>query len=431
MPDTFFATNDMSSAADLFYERSKYKALAFAESGSPAIKDFWDHELIFYGRVDAQGSIVVPRKEKIRALPGGRTKSLFALDFVVDAFKDLKKNVYALQREGCLATENPDGTIELYLASFEPVRAYKSPMKGYNSQLKRIYNSFLDLYMKGENQYTEVMNFEEFRQAFQYFVKHYLHGMPFNFSSLVISPFNSVLGTGLAIDIAELDAGEDPVKEEKFLDNSRLKLYQNLAQEYGFYIDKNVPWRLVADLGSATLKPYIMGRYPEMSGIDSIFEEYYETATSQDFTLMRSQLIRFYNHFVTSRPHEMVPQRECSAKFKTIYREPAVTQASLAESYSDADWMEMYAEFRNLESPITYPPNVVTQIIKNAKDLTNKVDTAKAIDYIDYKFKGLTASPGSTGYDSLSSYMASGDYSVEEKKEIIQFTAQSENTVIY
>ena len=430
MADTFFAKNSMK-AADLFYERSKYKALAFAKSGSPAIKDFWDHELIFYGRVDTQGSIVIPRKEKLRALPVVGKKSLFALDFVADAFKDLKKNVSALQREGCLATENPDGTVELYLTSFEPARAYKNPAKGYGSQLKRIYDSFLSLYMKEENQYTEVMNFEEFRKAFHYFALHYLNGMPFNLSSFVISPFNSVLGTGLAIDIAELDAGDDPVKEEKFLDNSRLKLYQNLAQEYGFYIDKNVPWRLVADLGSTTMRPYILARHPEMSDVRSMFEEYYDTATSQDFTLMRSQLIRFYNRFVTSRPHEMIPQRECSTKFKTVYREPAVTEESLAETYSDADWVEMYANFRNLESAIAYPLNVVTQIIKNAKDLANKVDTTKAIDYIDYKFKGFTAAPGSTGYDSLSNYLSSGGYSVEEKKEIIQFTAQTENTVIY
>ena len=430
MADTFFAKNSMK-AADLFYERSKYKALAFAKSGSPVIKDFWDHELIFYGRVDARGSIVIPRKEKIRALPGTNKKSLFALDFVVDAFKDLKKNVHALQREGCLATQNPDGTVELYLVPFEPVRAYKSPMKGYGSQIKRIYDSFLSLYMKGENRYAEVMNFEEFRKAFHYFVLHYLHGMPFNFSSFAISPFNSVLGTGLAIDIAELDAGDDPVKEEKFLDNPRLKLYQNLAQEYGFYIDKNVPWRLVADLESTALRPYIVGRYPEMSDTHSLFEEYYDTATSQDFTLMRSQLIRFYNRFVTSRPREMIPQRGCPTKFKTVHREPAVTEESLAETYSDADWVEMYADFRNLESPIAYPPNVVTQIIKNAKDLANKVDTTKAIDYIDYKFKGYTAIPRSTGYDSLANYLSSGNYSATEKEEIIQFVAQSENTVIY
>mgnify|MGYP003657860671 CR=1 FL=1 len=105
---------------------------------------------------------------------------------------------------------------------------------------------------------------------------------------------------------------------------------------------------------------------------------------------------------------------------------------TIGSAYDDAYWVKLYIQLRNIESSLAYDSEAEAKIIKNAQDLTKKVDITKAIDYIDYKFGGLTNTPVSFAYRDLSTTLGeSGDYSASEKEEIIKFAAHSENIIVY
>jgi hypothetical protein len=64
--------------------------------------------------------------------------------------------------------------------------------------------------------------------------------------------------SGLIIEIAEDDYDDDFNKGYKFLDEN-FQLVANIAAQYGFLIDKNIPWRLVADISSPAMQEYMTG----------------------------------------------------------------------------------------------------------------------------------------------------------------------------
>ena len=53
-----------------------------------------------------------------------------------------------------------------------------------------------------------------------------------------------------------LDASNDDGKAQAFIDSNNWEFFVNAAATYGFMVDKNVPWRLVADIGSSPMIEY-------------------------------------------------------------------------------------------------------------------------------------------------------------------------------
>ena len=436
MADKFLATNKKTSR-ELFEERTVYKLEAFTVKpgsvvGNEAIRDFWELDNIYYGRMDLDNRPILPKASRLRNLANSDNKTIFALDFVADAFNSLKKTAKNRIDDGCLAMENRDGSSESYIGLFEPVRAFVSLPATYRRNLKIYFHLFKERYLKDGANYSNVLGLDDFLVSFKYFMVNAVGGrLPFTLSNTVVSPYGSPLNTGIAVDIAALGAGSDPEKEDDFINNPRLNFYKNIAQEYGFYIDKNVPWRLVANLKSPLMEPYIVNRFPKYNGLESLFDEYYEPATALDVELLKSSLLKFYNRFAAQRRIEVIEVRKGACKTTVAKRRETISRESMDEIYGNQFWLDMYITFRNLEGTLGYEPQALSKIIKNAQDLEKAVDIDRAIAYIDYKFKGMTSIPRSFAYDSLTSSLAESGLTVREETRTIQQAAQLENLIVY
>jgi len=436
MADKFFATNKKNSR-DLFEERTVYKLEAFEVKpgsvyGNEAIKDFWQNDDSYYGRLDTQQRIILPKRNRLRNLKASRNTGLYALDFVTDAWQHLKETADNKINEGCLPLENADGSEEVYIGPFEPYRGYQNLSDLYREKMKVFFQVYEKKYLQKQQNYDKVLNFVDFVSSFNYFMFNFGNGrLTYTLSNTMLTPNASVLNTGLAIDISNLDAGDDTVKEDDFMNNPRLNFYKNIAQEYGFYIDRNVPWRFVANLTSSPMEKYIINRFPGYSGLDSLFEEYYDHATDLDIELMKNTMLNFYNAFAARRRFEVVETRKGMCKTTTTVRRESVSREFMDEIYPNSYWISLYITFRNLESSINYEKAELDKIIKNAIDLEKAVDMEKAMEYINYKFGGLTSVPRSFAYDSLADSLVERGLSSKEKTKVVELAAQSENLIVY
>ena len=435
MASKFLATNRKKSR-ELFEQRQTYKLEAFqpkpgAVVQNQALKDFWQNDNSYYGRLDLESRVVIPKYSRLRNLKASDDTTLYALDFVADAWRHLKETADNKIREGCLPLENRDGTEEVYIGPFEPVRAY-SDLVGIYKQNMKTYLAVFEDRLARQNRYKEVLDFGDFLRAFSYFMLNAGQGrLLYTLSNTAISPYGSVLNSGLAIHIADLDAGQDPVKEDDFINNPRLIFYKNIAQEYGFYIDRNVPWRMVANLGSPIMEKYIIERFPGYSGLESLFEEYYDHATDLDLELIKNGMLNSYNSFAARRRFEVVENKRGACKTTTTARRETMTREAMEEIYGNDYWLTLYITFRNLESSLNYEKAALDKIIKNAIDLEKAVDIEKAMEYINYKFGGLTSVPRSYAYESLANSLVERGLSSSEKTGIVQLAAQSENLIVY
>tara|TARA_R110002012_G_scaffold152630_2_gene312560 strand:+ start:2431 stop:3741 length:1311 start_codon:yes stop_codon:yes gene_type:complete len=436
MADKFLATNKKNSR-QLFEERTVYKLDAFEVKpgsvyGNEALKDFWENDNSYYGRLDTQQRIILPKSSRLRNIKASSNTGLYALDFVADAWLHLKETADNKINEGCLPLENTDGSEEVYIGPFEPTRAYRNLTNQYSKNMRVYMIAYERQYLKKRDNYDKVLNFQDFLSSFNYFMINSGAGhLVYTLSNMMLSPNASVLNTGLAIDISNLDAGDDTVKEDNFINNPRLNFYKNIAQEYGFYIDRNVPWRFVANLASSPMEKYITNRFPGYSGLDSLFEEYYDHATGLDIELMKNTMLNFYNSFAARRRFEVVEVRKGMCKTTTTFRRESVSREFMDEIYPNSYWLSLYIAFRNLESSINYEKAELDKIIKNAIDLEKAVDMEKAMEYINYKFGGLTSVPRSFAYDSLADSLVERGLSSKEKTKVVELAAQSENLIVY
>ena len=435
MADKFLATNKKRSR-ELFEDRTVYKQEAFeptpgATTSNAAIRDFWDHDNIYYGRLDLDRRPIIPKSDYLRNLKASANKSLYALDFVADAWLNLKRTAENRINDGCLPLENTDGSPEPYIGPFEPFRAYRDLVATYTKNMKTYLVAYERTYLQQGN-YDKVLNYDDFLESFNNFMLNQGSGrLLYTLSSTVLSPYASILNTGLAIDISDLAAGSDPEKEDDFINNPRLNMYKNLAQEYGFYIDKNVPWRLVANLESSMMKKYITKRFPAYSDLGSLFERYYDHTTNVDIDLMKNASINFYNSFAARRRFEVIETRAGTCRTTKTVRRESISREDAEELYPNSYWIKAYITFRNLENHLKYEPAALAKIIKNAVDLEKAVDMDKAKDYINYKFDSFTSVPRSFAYESLADSIKERGLSSSEQDKLIELAAQSENLIVY
>jgi len=435
MAEDFLATNNKGSKF-LFEERTDYKERAFnPDVGVPEdysmVRDFWSFDSTLYGRIDRTQNPIVPRGTKLVSIPSHRDNTLYVFDFVADAFNALRQTAANKINDGCLPQENRDGTIEPYIGAFDAYRAYENPADTFRTVLTTYYDSYRrNVFMQGRTRY-EVLGFEDFVNSFGEFLGIAKDRFPTLLSTTILSRQCSLLTSALAIDISNLDASSDPQKEDNFIDNPRMKLFLNLASEYGFYIDKNVPWRLVANLQSSLMKEYIVNRFPDYSGLPSLFEEYYQQAIVQDVGLLKSNMIILYNRLVAQRPKEVETTYTRGCKTTTVLERRRITREEVDLNYPNSYWIGIYVRLRNYNSPIDYSQNELEKIIRNAQDLERAVDTRKAVEYIQYKFRGLVALKGSRSYTSLESGLRDKNLGSDEFDRAVQAAAKSINTTIY
>ena len=432
----FDAKNTTSGAADLFHKRLAYRLYAY-ETDAPkpsdkVIKDFWLFESLFYGRIDAEQNIILPDKKLFQRLPSKSKEIFWAFDFVVDAFKDLLRTATMRIQDGGLPLGNLDGSEEQYIGPYEIGRAYVDVGKKYNDHVKSLFDILFKDYLITRNKIDQISDFEDFMKIFMEFVGVGLApAVPLNQSAFFLSRFSSILSTGLAIEVGEFDHGDDEKKQEFFLDNRRFEFHKNLAAEYGFFVDKNAPWRLVANLESSQMKAYIQKRYPENIDLNSFFARYYRRTTKTDITSLRNLMVRFYNQVAINKPLTRIPyQKNGRTYYKVINRQRLTS--SMEDVYDDSYWIGKYIQIKNMESNVAFSEAEEVKIIKNAQDLVESVDFDKAVSYIDYKFRGFVNTPTSYQYSEWVKLLGSeGKYDSRETGNIISMIGRSENTVLY
>ena len=97
----------------------------------------------------------------------------------------------------------------------------------------------------------------------------------------VLSPYAKVYETGLYVDLApQLDPSVDYVKVQIVSDES-FQCFGEIANQFGFFIDQNCPWRLVLDLNSDNVRANILN-YNFSRPFQEFYSSTYLIRTGQD-----------------------------------------------------------------------------------------------------------------------------------------------------
>ncbi len=242
-----FATNRTKSSSDLFKKRSEYQTMYPIDPSSPNPIDFRMDAYRNYGKLNNRNDFVFPDSDHLKQVGNS---NVWALNFVADAYFDFEKYMKIDSANRMLA----DNFIS---QNWSAARAWEGVNGKYQESMNSHYNAFVGPYLDNRLRHKNIKSFDTFLDLF---MNGYLNDLisiaPITKTGLISSRYTGHNSSGLCIELSVSDHGDDNEKVDKFLSSPNFSFYTLAASKFGFLVDKNAPWRLVANLQSPVMHEY-------------------------------------------------------------------------------------------------------------------------------------------------------------------------------
>ena len=378
--------NGLNSVASYKF-RKFYKEEGYPDSYGPAAIDMW-YVNPFYGKLDGAGNAIYPSETNLKLLTSEDSKkTMFAIDFVADAFADMQAHFTNAAFQRKIKIEDSP------YAVLEPRSAWMSLNASYHDYMHSLYNGFVKKYLNAHGMEKRIKNFHDFLSVFLLFVKDLGPTLPFTKTGFILSRYCPNTISGLIIDLRENDFSSDLVKTEKYIKDKNFYFFRDSAKNFGFLVDKNAPWRLVADLNSLKMRQY-MGRYGNWKDTKTMMDSYYYKSPKLDVDNIKAYAIEFYNSYVIGRPYtkRFVKRLEYgdvgavgatqSTQIKKIYR-AQITREEVDNTYSARFWLKIYMSLRMYESGQNWSGKKYYMKLKRILEVYKVFDFENALGYIN------------------------------------------------
>ena len=371
--------------------REAYKNIEFTElepdygvHGQGILDDFVTPDPIdlwyakpYFGRYNLNANSVYVLERHIKALSiPDKVETVYAVDFVADAFQDLQKHF-----NQALASKKINSSFK---PSRLPVsRGHMSPDILHQEYINKLFEVFILSYVEGNDLHRKIREFSDFVKHFSDFVRYFGKDLPFTLSSFLGSKRCPPTVCGLILDMESSGFSDDSKKVVDFLKRDEFTFYISSARAHGFMVDKNAPWRIVADISSPQMKEY-MSKYDPTLNEGNLFNKYYVEAYVVDIEIMLKNIVSYYNNYITSRPytsktfHAYSPGEvgTTKEKMKTITRNTVRQKISLRDifsTYGIDDILDFYFTIKcyevGAEQLLKDKENIVLEAVNRRKNL--------------------------------------------------------------
>ena len=373
-PDQSTVTQTERSSRLLFENKKVYKEKDSVLEFQEPLLDITDLRQ-FYGKINADRRAIYVSEYNLTTVSSNQaTQPIFLVNFVARAFKQFRGH---MQRAALSKMINVESSV---LFRLQPARGWTSALKTHHSTVNESYISFTNSYIRTNKINESIVDFESFMKVFMEYTSSLAKdfGLPLTLSGFMNSSLSAPHCSGLVIDLYTFDHNDDLTKNKLFLEDTYFQFYKNTAKKFGFVIDKNAPWRLIADLSSIAMKKYM---YEEGQDYKTVFGSFFYKAIDYELNLFKEHATSFYNSLVSINPF-VRESKFCTARnitlSKTIERKPV-----LEGEYSDAYWLEKYLLIRAAETRSNLKSNDIDLAKINIMRMLRVVDIGKIMVYID------------------------------------------------
>lgn len=360
----------------------------YAESSYPTGEkniDIWNDKY-FYGKIDEFGNAVYPSETNLKQISAPSPYSVFALDFVADAFADLQETFKDAVMRGRAQPDSPYDVLK-------PKGGWYSATQGYEDWIGIMYDELFTGYFIKRIE-RETITFQDFlEKAINLFVQIGID-IPVTKTGYILSKYNSPRMSGLVVEIKNEPQDGDELKSE-YLKAAEFDFFRRAAMNHGFLVNKNAPWVLVADINSKAMLGY-QGMYG-LDGATDIFETYYYKSYMYDIDLLKRILVTFWNSFVAAHPN---PTQICAGpvraagnlfqsgtqasktRLSTVTRKP-VSESYVNKTYPFSFWLRHYFRIRLSEMETSLDTLEFEKKIREANQIRAALDDKSALIFLN------------------------------------------------
>jgi hypothetical protein len=160
-------------------------------------------------------------------------------------------------------------------------------------------------------------------------------------------------------------------------------------------VDKDVPWRIVADIGSKEMLKY-SSRYG-FTTTNSIIAAYYENSSFNYYNTFTQNMLDLYNNI---KPRSIIKLTECNGKTITNRTKPKeyTNTEILQNSYGQDNFLMLYCELRFTEEESQYTEEEKRSIIRETLQISKSKSGYYAIKNFESLINKTFDYQGSLGY---------------------------------
>ena len=323
-------------------------------------------EKFLYGRVSRNyRPIYFQNKANLKTFNSSITNGppLQAANFVVDMFDRLSTQFDKCVQIGKITGDDP------FLSALRVFKAFQDPVELHGSYLQNYLNSISrDLKKNNFNNLPQFMSLLEDR------LESSLKLYPITFSGFVKSKLCPISVSGLTIEIADAEYFNDNRKIQEFVNSPNWEFYLNACRSYGFMVDKLIPWRLVADIGSRECIKYAL-EY-ELDNTNFILASLYSETDIIFFNNLKFYLLNLYNQ--NARVYTETYQ--CDDGVKTIYKNvEQININKFNKIISEKQLLNFYLKIRILEEDKVLTNGQKTKLIKDTMKIYDSKGLSMAL----------------------------------------------------
>ena len=386
MPKLPFAKNETPPKKN--YESKILYDFYYREDASQF--DTW-YNIPYYGKVNEQGSVVYPKELYLEVVSKTTDEDqALCLNFVADAFREMRKHYETLYLDGYLEPGS-----SYFTRTLEPKKGWQSPNQVYVDNQQETYEDFLSTTLFGLTESNLIKNFDDFVIVFLDYIRQ--KETPFTRIGLHESNKASLFTTGLVLEVLQSFYGDDQ-KAIAIVNDPNFGVFEELCKRYGFRIDRNNPWRIIFNIVSNNSSDYINKQSGAKSfNLASFFETFYQDLNVIDyFQEFYTYLKIYYATFIAAYPlyrEDNLSDGQCKKAFYSYKNRGPVPY--LENNLSNEKLLELFYDFRVAEAGLkvsnerrSYHLKSCLSIYKTMKANigTEKTEKAlkKSLDYIQF-----------------------------------------------
>lgn len=330
-PKTFLGNLKLSSK-DLFESRVDYKYLA-VPNYSIRMLDFWYKDKN-YGKVDTNGDAIYPLSNSSMVLEQvpENNSAVIAPFFITTPLVSLKRQ-YA--RVIIDESVNPLPAYD----KFDVKRVIIDLDRLYSEHRSSLLNYFVFTYLQERQEC--VRNFKDVVREYKSFIKEYSAAQPITKTSFIMLPRVTNAISGLVVDLDYGPGNEDAAKKSFFEDKCGFVALQQAAARNGFFMDKNKPWRLVANVGSYRFLKHADLRVETGIGTQPFFDRYYVKAYEEDHFLVSNFIISAFSLFFANNSKINVDKKMLSGTIRSVTKQRFQPEVSPDTQKDLKYWMSL------------------------------------------------------------------------------------------
>jgi hypothetical protein len=286
-------------------------------------KDFFNQNFIDfdnlnrYGTVDTKNNLISVRADKIAPIDDKGKQQ--ALSFVALAYGEMLKEIKDRVSQGSWETDS-------IFTRVQAQSSYQSPYEGFDQFMTEQFQKMTGVIYKNRN----ITTFGTFLNVFAEFLAKNSYDFPFTFAGFMESN-NNPKASGLTIEFVEGQKNNFDLKQI-FVQDPGFKRYLLLAEKYGFYVNRNYPWTMMANMDSPAMQIYASQDSGINIGTEGIIKRYFDSASDISYNSFVNYLAGFYNSVATSEPtftYLKYVNKPCTKYESTTITREVITEATL------------------------------------------------------------------------------------------------------